>query len=102
MLNDIIKIEWQGHVGTTYRLTIDVKFIQPCCHNSFLLFSFFFKIGQTPASLCIFSFFSHDKYSTILTKTAKSVDGVIGTWTRGSMIVGADKSTELWRHLKLS
>ena len=28
----------------------------------------------------------------------KSVDGVIGTQTQGGTMVGADKSTELWRH----
>ena len=34
------------------------------------------------------------KYST----NEKSFDGVLGTQTRGSMMVGADESTELWRH----
>ena len=28
----------------------------------------------------------------------KSIDGVLGTRTQGGMMVGADKSTELWRH----
>ena len=28
----------------------------------------------------------------------KSVDGVLGTRTLGGSMVGADKSTELWRH----
>ena len=28
----------------------------------------------------------------------KSIDGVLGIWTRGCRMVGADKTTELWRH----
>ena len=28
----------------------------------------------------------------------KSVDGVLGTWTRGGRMLGPDKSTQLWRH----
>ena len=45
----------------------------------------------------LFVFFSHDKYSTNLTISYKSIDGVFGTRTRGSMMVGADESTELWQ-----
>ena len=56
----------------------------------------FFKNGPNPASF-LFSFFSHDKYSTN-TINDKSIDGVLGTRTRDSMMVGADESTELWRH----
>ena len=41
--------------------------------------------------LFYFSFFSHDKYSTI------TINGVFGTPTWGSRMVGADESTELWR-----
>ena len=44
--------------------------------------------------MCLFSFFSHDKYST----NDKSIDGVLGTQTRGGRMVGADESVELWRH----
>ena len=29
----------------------------------------------------------------------KSIDGVLGTQTRGGRMVGADESTELWRHV---
>ena len=47
--------------------------------------------------LASFCFFSQDKYSTN-TINEKSVDGVLGNRTCGSMMVGADKSTELWRH----
>ena len=57
-----------------------------------------FLNGPNLASFCLFSFFSHDKYSTNLTINYKSVDGVLGTRTWGGRIVGADKSTELWRH----
>ena len=50
--------------------------------------------------LYIFFLFSHrkDKYSTNLTKNDESIDGLLGSWTRGSRIRGAVKSTELWRH----
>ena len=53
-------------------------------------------MGQTRPILII-SFFSHDKYSTNLTINDKSVDGVLGTQTRGGRMVGTDDSTELWR-----
>ena len=48
-------------------------------------------------SFWLFLFFSHDKYSTNFTIIYKRVDGVLGTRTRGSRMVGADESTELWR-----
>ena len=51
----------------------------------------FFK-GPNPASFCFFSFFSHDKYSTNLSKI-ESVDGVLWIRTRGGRMVGVD---ELW------
>ena len=31
----------------------------------------------------------------------KSVDGVLGTWTWGSKMEGADESNELWRNMHL-
>ena len=49
------------------------------------------------ASFCLFSFFSHDKYSTNIINE-KRVDGVLGTPTQDGMRVGADESTELWWH----
>ena len=55
-------------------------------------------IGSNPASFCLFSFFSHDKYSTNLTINDKSIDSVLGTRTQGGRMVGTDESTELWRH----
>ena len=39
-----------------------------------------------------------DKYSTNLTINEKSVDGMLGSRTRGGRMEGADESTELWRH----
>ena len=57
--------------------------------------------GPHPASFCLFLFFSHDKYSTNLTINNKSINGVLGNRTQGSRMVGADKSTELWRHLRV-
>ena len=48
--------------------------------------------------LFVFLFFSHDKYSTN-TANDKRVDGVFGTRTRGSRMVGADEFTaEPWLH----
>ena len=55
---------------------------------------FFLKNEPNPPSFCLFSFFSHDKYSTNLTINDESIDGVLGT----QRTVGADKSTELWRY----
>ena len=51
------------------------------------------KNGPYPASFCSFSFFSHDKYSTNLIINDNVIDGVLGTQTRASRMVGADKST---------
>ena len=50
-----------------------------------------------PASFCLFSFFSHDKYSR-KSINYKSIDGVLGTRTRGNRMAGSDESTELWQH----
>ena len=49
-----------------------------------------------PASFYLFLFFSHDNYTN--TTNDKSIDGVLGTWIWGGRMVGADESTELWRH----
>ena len=54
----------------------------------------FLKMGQT-RPLCLFSFFSHEKYST----NDKSVDCVLGTQTQRGRMVSADESTELWWNL---
>ena len=76
-------------MGQRKRLRISAKYL--------MILSLFLKNGPNPASFCLFSFFSHEKYSTN-TKNDKSVDGVLGTITWGSMMVGADESTELWQH----
>ena len=54
-----------------------------------------FKNGPIPASFCLFSWFSNDKYGTNLTTNDKSVSDLLGTQTRGGRIVGADEATEL-------
>ena len=41
----------------------------------------------------------NDKYRTNFATNGKSIDGVLGTRTRGGRMEGADESTELWRHL---
>ena len=56
-----------------------------------------YKNGPIRPLFVYFRSFSHDKYSTN-TINDRSIDGVLGTRTRGSMVVGADKSTELWRY----
>ena len=58
---------------------------------------FLFPTLPNPASFRLFSFFSHDKSITNSTND-KSVDGVLGTQTWGSRMVGANDSIELWRH----
>ena len=57
----------------------------------------FKKMGQTRPLFCLFSFFSHIAW-TNLTINVKSVDGMLGSRTRGGRMEGADESTELWRH----
>ena len=48
------------------------------------------KIGPIPAPFCLFSLFW-------IIQIEKSIDGVLGIWTRGRRMVGADETTELWR-----
>ena len=54
----------------------------------------FFKLAKPSLFICLFSLFSHDKYSTNLT-TKVYLDGLLGTRTRGSRMVSRDESTEL-------
>ena len=65
-------------------------------------FLFFFKWAKPGLFLVYFRSFSQhkDKYSTNFTINDKSIDGVLGSRTRGGMMEGADESTELWRHPK--
>ena len=87
-------------------LTLISYFYIPICNQLILhkLFQFMiiwifycvYKNGPNSASFCLFLFLSHDKYSTN-TVNYKSKDGVLGSQTRGSRIVGVDESTELWR-----
>ena len=51
-----------------------------------------------PGLLCLFLFFSHNKYSTNLTITDKGVDVVLGTQTGCGRMVGANESTEQQWH----
>ena len=54
-----------------------------------------FLNGPIPASFRLFSSFPHD---TNQIHIDKSIDGVLGTRTRGGRMEGAGESTELWRH----
>ena len=55
-------------------------------------------MGQTRPLFCLFSSFSQHNDNIVQNLTIKSVDGMLGTQTRGGRLVGADESTELWRH----
>ena len=61
---------------------------------------FFKKWAKLDFFLFIFVLFSHrlDKYSINLTINDKSIDGMLGSQTRGGRMEGTDKSIELWRH----
>ena len=58
----------------------------------------FLKYGPIPTSFCLFSSFSHSYYNFNNTNW-KRVDGVLGIWTRGRRIVGADETKDLWQPL---
>ena len=49
--------------------------------------------GPNPASFCLFSFCSRDKYSTNLTVNDKYIDDVLGTRTQGGRMVDKGEST---------
>ena len=60
----------------------------------------FFDVGQTwPLFVFIFVLFTIFNYNIVqsLTINVKSIDGVLGIWTRDHRTVRADESTELWR-----
>ena len=69
-----------------WSLLSDVKNILP-------LFKFWAKPSLF---LLIFVLFTN------LTFIDKSIDGVLGTRTRGGRMEGADESTELWRHPRIA
>ena len=58
------------------------------------LFIYCLKNGTIPASFCLFSLFI-DTISII--QIDKSIDRVLGIWTRGRRMVGADETMEVWR-----
>ena len=55
-------------------------------------------MGQTRPLVVYFCSFHMTNIAQFLTFNDKSKDGVLGTRTQGGLIVGADESTELWRH----
>ena len=61
--------------------------------------TFFVKNEPYPASFWFIFVLFHNK-RTNFTINDKSIDGVLGSQTRGGMMEGADESTELWRHPK--
>ena len=63
-------------------------------HNANLCFFVFLKMVHL-GLFCLFSPFPH---CTIQVWIDKSVDGVLGAWTQGGRMEGADKSTEPWWH----
>ena len=58
--------------------------------------SFFLKMGQIRPLFVYFHSFRMTNIAQI-DYNDKSVDGVLGTRTRGSGMIGPDKPTELWR-----
>ena len=59
---------------------------------------FFKQNGPNPASFVYFRPFHNTMTNTVHNLTNKYIDGVLGTRTWGGRVVGADESTELWRH----
>ena len=53
-------------------------------------------MGQTRPLLVYFRSFHNASTNFIIDD--KSIDGILGSQTRGGMMEGADESTELWRH----
>ena len=71
---------------------IGISFVPCYISLPFCVYVFLFFKWAKPGP---FLFFSHVKY---LTLNDKSINGVLGTRTRVGRMVGAYKSTELWRH----
>ena len=63
-----------------------------------LIVLFLIKWAKPGLFLFHFVLFSHckDKYSINLTINEKSVEGVLGSRTRGGRMEGADESIEIW------
>ena len=57
-------------------------------------------MGQNRSLFLYFCSFltMQDRYSTHLTVNDKSIDGMLGSQTRGSRMEGSDESNEIWRH----
>ena len=68
------------------------KSCQKSMHSRYSFFSFL-KMGQSRPLFVYFRSF----LIIILTQIEKSIDGVLEIRTRGRRMVGADKTTELWR-----
>ena len=52
-------------------------------------------MGHPGLFFCLFSSFQH-----VTIQIQKSIDGVLGIWTRGGRMEGTNESTELRRHPK--
>ena len=63
------------------------------------MFGFFIKKGANPG---LFSVYFRSFLVPISMQIEKSVDGVLGIQTRGRRVVGAVKTTELWRPVATS
>ena len=93
LLSNSSKLHFSG-IGPSSKL-LQLGMTNPPTHPH--LGKVFFKKWAKPSLFfCLLSFFSHDKYSTN-TINEKSIEGVLGTRTRGGRMVCADESTELWR-----
>ena len=92
----------QKYLASWYLGPIDIEFLASNAdvklQHCITMLNSFFKKWANPCLFLFILFFSHDKYSTNLTINDKSIDGMLGTQTRGGRMVGEDESTELWRH----
>ena len=74
-----------GTIYTQVRFWSQIRFYDEIAENG--------SVGPIPASFYLFSSFSHYNLNNT---NWKSVDGVLGIWTRSRWMVGADETTELW------
>ena len=91
-LDQIIVSDFHNHAVKVMTLLIKMDASRKL--KSWTVQMLFLKNGPNQASFCLFLFFSHGKYSKN-TLNVKSINGVLGTRTRGGRMVGADECTEL-------
>ena len=91
----LTRVQQRGFLFRSFYVLFDPSYWRKnlCCSWDSNPAERFFKNGLIPASFVYFRSF----LITISIQIEKSVDGVLGIQTRGRRMVGADKTTELWR-----